>query len=237
MTIRVLLVDDQPLLRQGFAMILGARDDIEVVGEAAEGKEAVRLASLLRPDVVLMDVRMPGFDGIEATQRITALGTGVRILILTTFDLDQYAFDGLRAGASGFLLKNVRPDELVAGIRAVAGGDAVLAPSTTRRLVDTYGEHFGRAPGPVIAPGDGALEELTSRERDVFTEMATGCSNREIAEHLFLSETTVKTHVVRILAKLDLRDRVHAVIFAYENGLARPFPGPPDGSGEAGPEG
>jgi DNA-binding NarL/FixJ family response regulator len=232
MTVRVLLADDQALLRQGFAMILGAQDDIEVVGEAADGNEAVRLASLLRPDVVLMDVRMPGFDGIEATRRITASEPGVRILILTTFDLDEYAFDGLRAGASGFLLKNVRPDELVAGIRAVAGGDAVLAPSTTRRLLDAYGDQFGRDVAPATPQTD-TLKALTSRERDVFAELAAGCSNREIAEHLFLSETTVKTHVVRILAKLGLRDRVQAVIFAYQNGLARPLPpqSPAEGEG------
>ena len=223
MTVRVLLADDQALLRQGFAMILAAQADMEVVGEAADGAEAVRLASLLRPDVVLMDVRMPGFDGIEATRRITALEPGVRILILTTFDLDKYAFDGLRAGASGFLLKNVRPAELLGGIRAVAAGDAVLAPSTTRRLLDAYGDLFGRDVDPAT-PRTDTLEALTSRERDVFAELAAGHSNREVADHLFLSETTVKTHVVRILAKLELRDRVQAVIFAYQNGLARPGP-------------
>jgi len=219
--VRVLLADDQELLRYGFAMILGAQDDIEVVGQAADGGEAVRLATALRPDVVLMDVRMPGLDGIAATRQITALALPSRVLILTTFDLDEYAFEGLRAGASGFLLKNVRPDELVAGIRSVAAGDAVLAPTTTRRLLDTYASQFGtQAQTPPAEPG--TLDTLTLRERDVFAEMAAGLTNKEIAQRLFLSETTVKTHVVRILAKLGLRDRVQAVIFAYETGIARP---------------
>jgi DNA-binding NarL/FixJ family response regulator len=219
--VRVLLADDQHLLRQGFAMILGAQDDIEVVGQAADGGEAVRLATVLRPDVVVMDVRMPGLDGIAATRQITSLALPSRVLILTTFDLDEYAFEGLRAGASGFLLKNVRPEELVAGIRSVAAGDAVLAPTTTRRLLDTYASQFGtRTHAP--HQESGALDLLTLRERDVFAEMAAGLTNKEIAQRLLLSETTVKTHVVRILAKLGLRDRVQAVIFAYETGIARP---------------
>jgi DNA-binding NarL/FixJ family response regulator len=221
MTVRVLLADDQHLIRQGFAMILGARDDIDVVGEAADGEEAVRLAATLRPDVVLMDVRMPGLGGIEATRRISSLDAGIRVIILTTFDLDEYAYDGLRAGASGFLLKSARPDELVAGIRSVAAGEAVLAPTTTRRLVDTYADQLGLSPGPTSA-GKRALDGLTARELEVFTEMAAGLTNKEIASRLYLSETTVKTHVVRILSKLQLRDRVQAVIFAYENGISRP---------------
>ena len=221
MTVRVLLVDDQPLLRHGFAMILGAEADIEVVGEAADGAGAVRLATSLLPDVVLMDVRMPGMDGIEATGQIVSREPSVRVIILTTFDLDEYAFEGLRAGASGFLLKNVRPDELLAGIRSVAAGDAVLAPTTTRRLLDTYARGFVARPASTGGEVD-ALAALTQRERDVFAELAAGRTNKEIARRLFLSETTVKTHVVRILSKLDLRDRVQAVIFAYEAGIAQP---------------
>jgi DNA-binding NarL/FixJ family response regulator len=223
MAIRVLLADDQLLLRHGFAMILGAQADIEVVGEAGDGAEAVRLTGLLQPDVVLMDVRMPGMDGIEATRKITSISPPTRVIILTTFDVDEYAFDGLRAGASGFLLKNAQPDELLAGIRSVATGDAVLAPSTTRRVLDAF----------VSRPAAGAAEPevlgaLTARELDVFTEMAAGATNKEIAQRLYLSETTVKTHVVRILAKLDLRDRTQAVIFAYEQGIKRPKrPEPP----------
>lgn len=219
MTVRVLLADDQALIRHGFAMILGAQDDLAVVGEAADGNEAVRLATSLRPDIVLMDVRMPGGGGIDATRRIVAAEPTVRIIILTTFDLDEYAFEGLRAGASGFLLKNARPDELISGIRSVAAGDAVLAPTTTRRLLDAYAGGFSGGVGPERPERD-ALAALTQREREVFAEMAAGRTNREIATRLFLSETTVKTHVVRILAKLDLRDRVQAVIFAYEAGIA-----------------
>lgn len=227
MTIRVLLADDQQLLRHGFAMILGAQADITVVGEAADGSEAVRLTALLRPDVVLMDVRMPGMDGIEATRKITSVSPPTRVIILTTFDVDEYAFDGLRAGASGFLLKNARPDELLAGIRSVAAGDAVLAPSTTRRILDAFARDFVSRPVAEEAAGAAepdALGALTARELDVFTGMAAGSTNREIAEGLHLSETTVKTHVVRILAKLDLRDRTQAVIFAYERGIKRPQP-------------
>jgi DNA-binding NarL/FixJ family response regulator len=220
-TIRVLLADDQPLLRHGFAMILSAQPDIEVIGQAADGAEAVRLTGLLRPDVVLMDVRMPGMDGIEATRKITVVSPPTRVIILTTFDVDEYAFDGLRAGASGFLLKNVRPDELLSGIRSVATGDAVLAPSTTRRVLDAFADGFV-SQSPPDARGPDVLGALTARELEVFTEMAAGSTNKEIAQRLHLSETTVKTHVVRILAKLGLRDRTQAVIFAYERGIKRP---------------
>ncbi|WP_375502107.1 response regulator [uncultured Jatrophihabitans sp.] len=218
MTVRVLLADDQPLLRQGFAMIVGAEPDMLVVGEAAEGVEAVALARALRPDIVLMDVRMPGLDGIAATRQITASQPEVKVIILTTFDIDEYAFDGLRAGASGFLLKNARPEDLLRGIRAVASGDAVLAPSTTRRVLDTYASTFERSTDQQAD----VLAVLTPREREIFTELAAGRTNQEIAERLTLSETTVKTHVTRVLGKLELRDRVQVVIFAYENGLTRP---------------
>jgi DNA-binding NarL/FixJ family response regulator len=220
-TIRVLLADDQPLLRHGFAMILSAQADIEVIGEAADGAEAVRLTGLLRPDVVLMDVRMPGMDGIEATRKITVVSPPTRVIILTTFDVDEYAFDGLRAGASGFLLKNARPDELLSGIRSVATGDAVLAPSTTRRVLDAFAGGFV-SQSPSALPDPNVLSALTMRELEVFTEMAAGSTNKEIAQRMHLSETTVKTHVVRILAKLGLRDRTQAVIFAYERGIKRP---------------
>lgn len=220
MTIRVLLADDQDLLRHGFKMIINAQRDMETVGEAANGAQAIAQAAALRPDVVLMDVRMPGTDGIEATRHIAAHLPEVKVLILTTFDIDEYTFNGLRAGASGFLLKNARTEDLLAGIRTVASGDAVLAPSTTRRLLDTYAGTFhaaktGLLPNDVLAP-------LTQRERQVFAEMASGRTNQEIADAFTLSETTVKTHVARILAKLNLRDRIQAVIFAYENGLATP---------------
>ena len=218
--VRVLLADDQPLLLRGFSMLLEAQSDIEVVGQAADGAEAVRLAALLRPDVVLMDVRMPVMDGIEATRQILALGLPSQVLILTTFDLDEYAFEGLRAGASGFLLKNARPADLIAGIHSVAARDAVLAPTTTRRLLDAYADQFGTRLPP--APQEtGLIESLTVRERQVFAELAAGLTNKEVAQRLSLSETTVKTHVTRILAKLGLRDRVQAVIYAYENGIAR----------------
>ena len=219
-TARVLLADDQPLLRRAFSMLLEAQVDIEVVGEAADGAEAVRLAALLKPEVVLMDVRMPGVDGIEATRRIVSLGLASRVLILTTFDLDEYAFEGLRAGASGFLLKNARPHELIAGIHSVAAGDAVLAPTTTRHLLDAYSDQFTAHQQPTPRETN-TLTNLTLRERQVFAEMAAGLTNKEIAQRLYLSETTVKTHVVRILAKLGLRDRIQAVIFAYENGITR----------------
>jgi DNA-binding NarL/FixJ family response regulator len=221
MTVRVLLADDQALLRAGFRMVLNAQPDLEVVGEAGDGAEAVERTARLAPDVVLMDVRMPGMDGIEATRRIIASGAASRVLILTTFDLDEHAFAGLRAGASGFLLKDVPPDHLTAAIRAVAAGDAVVAPRVTRRLLDTFAPHLPAAP---VAPAreHPRLAELTEREHEVLLELAAGRTNAEIAERLVLSEATVKTHVGRILAKLDLRDRVQAVILAYELGLVRP---------------
>lgn len=220
MSIRVLLVDDQPLLRQGFSMILQAQPDLQVVGEAGDGHDAVRLASTLQPDIVLMDIRMPHLDGIRATRAITARAPTVRIILLTTFDVDEYAIEGLQAGASGFLLKNARTEELLSGIRAVAAGDAVLAPSTTRRLLNTYASTFtiGSPGDPSVQKGN-PLSSLTPRERDVFFAMAEGMSNQEIAAALFLSETTVKTHVTRVLSKLELRDRIHAVIFAYRHQL------------------
>ncbi len=215
--ISVLLADDQPLLRTGFRMILEAQPDMEVAGEAADGEQAVEQTARLNPDVVLMDVRMPGTDGIEATRRIVASGSAARVLILTTFDLDEYAFSGLRVGASGFLLKNVPPEELLAGIRAVAGGDAVVAPSVTRRLLDAYAHQFP----DVSETRDERVDPLTEREREVLLAVAGGLSNAEIAQRLVVSEATVKSHVGRILFKLDLRDRVQAVIFAYETGLVR----------------
>jgi DNA-binding NarL/FixJ family response regulator len=219
MKISVLLADDQPLLRMGFRMILEAQPDMTVAGEAADGAEAVELTAALEPDVVLMDVRMPGIDGIEATRRIVAAGAAARVLILTTFDLDEYAFSGLRAGASGFLLKDAPPDDLLSGIRAVAGGDAVVAPSLTRRLLDAYAHRLpdDRAPESRAA----RLDPLTEREREVLLAIARGLSNAEIAARLVVSEATVKTHVGRILTKLGLRDRVQAVILAYETGLVQ----------------
>ena len=225
MTTSILLVDDQSLLRLGFRMVLESQDDLAVVGEAADGAEAVRLTAAVQPDVVLMDVRMPGMDGIEATRRIVDSGAASRVLILTTFDLDEYAYAGLRAGASGFLLKDAPPADLLSGIRAVASGDAVVAPSITRRLLDSFAH---RLPLPDEPPPDArhhaALERLTQREREVLLEIARGFSNAEIADRLVLSEATVKTHVGRILAKLELRDRVQAVILAYELRLVQPSP-------------
>ena len=211
--IRLLLADDQALLRQGFRMLLSAHDDIEVVGEAGNGDDAVRMTRALKPDVVLMDVRMPGTDGIEATRRIVADRPASRVLILTTYAIDRYAFSGLNAGASGFLLKDVEPDHLVAAIRAVAAGDAALSPGITRRLLDVFAHRFPETPGTDV------LAVLTDRERQVFGKLAEGLTNAEIAAGLVLSDATVKTHVGRILAKLGLRDRVHAVILAYEAGL------------------
>ena len=221
MTVRVLLVDDQPLLRRGFAMIIGAEADLEVAGEAADGSEAVTMVRTHRPDVVLMDIRMPGVDGIAATRQIVDDHPHVKVILLTTFDLDEYAFAGLHAGASGFLLKNVHTHELLAGIRTVATGDAVLAPSTTRRLLDTFARTFD-ATLDHSSTGEDSLVALTRRERDVFAELAAGHTNQEIATRLSLSETTVKTHVARLLAKLELRDRVQVVIYAYEHGLVHP---------------
>jgi DNA-binding NarL/FixJ family response regulator len=218
--IRVLLVDDQSLLRMGFRMILEAEPDMEVVGEAADGASGVSMSAALHPDVVLMDVRMPGMDGIQATESITASGSAAKVLILTTFDLDEYVFAGLKAGASGFLLKDAPPAELRTAIRTVAGGDAVLAPTATRRLIDQFVPLFPD-PGQELIR-DAVLSELTDRERTVFAQLATGASNREIALELHLSEGTVKIHVGRILAKLGLRDRVQAVVLAYESGLITP---------------
>jgi DNA-binding NarL/FixJ family response regulator len=214
--IRVLLVDDQALVRSGFRMILEARDDIDVVGEAENGRDAIELAAVTSPDVILMDVRMPELDGVEATRRILGAGTGARVLMLTTFDLDEYVVQAIRAGASGFLLKDVRPAELVDAIRVVAAGDALLAPSVTRRLLD----RFARAvPDDQTPP---ALDGLTERELEILRLVAQGLSNAEIAERLVVGETTVKTHVSAVLRKLGLRDRVQAVIAAYDAGLVRP---------------
>ncbi len=217
--IRVLLVDDQSLLRMGFRLILEAEPDLEVVGEAADGATGVSMASSLHPDVVLMDVRMPGMDGIQATAAITASRSS-KVLILTTYDLDQYVFAGLKAGASGFLLKDAPPDELTSAIRTVAAGEAVLAPTATRRLIDQFAPLL---PDPDRQDDrDTVLSKLTDRERTVFAQLATGRSNREIATELHLSEGTVKIHVGRILTKLGLRDRVQAVVLAYESGLITP---------------
>jgi len=217
-TISVVLVDDQPLLRLGFRMVLDAQQDMRVVAEAADGEEAVRVVAQHQPDVVLMDVRMPRLDGVEATRRIVTSGSRSRVLILTTFDLDEYAFAGLRAGASGFLLKNVPPPDLLTAIRAVASGDAVVAPSVTRRLLDAFADRLPTSAKPL----DEILAPLTPREREVLVEIATGDSNAQIADRLVLSEATVKTHVGRIFAKLQLHDRVQAVVLAYETGLVRP---------------
>jgi DNA-binding NarL/FixJ family response regulator len=214
--IRVVVVDDQELMRVGFRMVLGAQADIDVVGEAGDGAQAIRLAAELRPDVVLMDVRMPVLDGVEATKQIVAAGTA-RVLVMTTFDLDEYVYAALQGGASGFLLKDTQPDHLVSALRAVASGEAVVSPSVTRRLLDRF---VGTGGAPVRDVRE--LDVLTDREREVLVLIAKGLSNLEIAESLFLSEATVKTHVGRILAKLDLRDRVQAVVLAYETGLARP---------------
>jgi DNA-binding NarL/FixJ family response regulator len=213
--LRVLIADDQDLFRGGFAMILDAQSDITVVGEAADGDEAVCAASALRPDVVLMDVRMPGMDGIEATRRICAISS-VKVLVLTMFDLDEYVYDALRAGASGFLLKDIRRDELADAVRVVAAGKSLLAPAVTRRLI----EDLVRRPSHGVTPRLAMrLRELTSRETETLRLVAGGLSNAEIAAELVVSEHTVKTHVSRILNKLDLRDRVQAVVFAYESGL------------------
>jgi DNA-binding NarL/FixJ family response regulator len=219
--ISVLLADDQPLLRRGFRMILEAEDGLTVAGEAGDGAEAVELARRLRPDVVLMDIRMPGTDGIEATRRITAAEPGMRVLVLTTFDLDEYAFGALQAGASGFLLKDVRPHELVAAVRTVASGDAVVSPRVTRRLLEEYALQLPVADARQVDRYP-QLSSLTEREREVLAVVAQGLSNTEIAASLFVSETTVKSHVGRILAKLGLRDRVQIVVLAYESGLVTP---------------
>lgn len=215
--IRVVLVDDQELMRVGFRMVLGAQEDMEIVGEAGDGRAAIELAERLRPDVVLMDVRMPVLDGVEATKAITAAGTA-KVLVMTTFDLDEYALSALRSGASGFLLKDTPPSHLVSALRSVASGDAVVSPSVTRRLLDRF---LGPDGGGELRDAS-VLEALTAREREVLVLIAQGLSNTEIAQRLFLSEATVKTHVGRVLSKLDLRDRVQAVVLAYETGLVRP---------------
>ncbi|HEY7222586.1 MAG TPA: response regulator transcription factor [Micromonosporaceae bacterium] len=216
--IRLLLADDQPLLRTGFRMVLSAEPDLDVVGEAGDGVQALDLARRLLPDVVLMDIRMPGMDGVAATRAIVAARLPVRVLVLTTFDLDEYVVGALRAGASGFLAKDVPAEDLVAAIRTVAGGDAVVAPRILRRLLDRFASAL---PDPDAAAPRG-LDQLTDREREVLVQMAHGLSNGEIAATLSVSETTVKTHVGHVLAKLGLRDRVQAVVMAYETGLVRP---------------
>jgi DNA-binding NarL/FixJ family response regulator len=213
----VLIADDQPLQRMGFRMLLDGTPGMSVVGEAAAGAEAVRMVEQTRPDVVLMDVRMPGMDGIEATRRITAAGSRTHVLILTTFDLDEYVNAGLRAGASGFLLKDARPEELIAGIRAVASGDSVVAPSLTRKLMTAYLHDSGPA-----RQADPLLATLSEREREVLEAIGQGATNTEIAERFTLTESTVKKHVGRVLAKIGARDRIQAVIYAYDNGLVQP---------------
>ncbi|MFD4605138.1 response regulator [Streptomyces sp. NPDC058464] len=218
MTIRVMLVDDQVLLRTGFRMVLAAQPDMEVVAEAGDGVEAIQVLRTTPVDVVLMDVRMPKLDGVEATRRICAEPDAPKVLILTTFDLDEYAFSGLKAGASGFMLKDVPPGELLTAIRSVHSGDAVVAPSTTRRLLDRFAPML---PSAGKDPRQQELDRLTEREREVMVLVAQGLSNGEIASRLVLSEATVKTHVGRILTKLGLRDRVQVVVLAYETGLVR----------------
>jgi DNA-binding NarL/FixJ family response regulator len=215
--IRTLVVDDQALVRGGLCAMLESADDIDVVGEAGDGAEAVEQAREHRPDVVLMDIRMPRVDGIEATRRLAAVPDAPRVLMLTTFDVDEYVYEAMRAGAAGFLLKDTPPAKLAEGIRTVAAGEALLAPTVTRRLV----EHFVRRPAATVAQ-ESTFSELTSRELDILHHVARGLSNREIATTLFLSEATVKTHVTRILSKLGLRGRVQAVVLAYETGLVEP---------------
>jgi DNA-binding NarL/FixJ family response regulator len=215
MTTRVLLADDQELVRAGFRMILETQADIEVVGDAGDGVEAVAVTRRLQPDVVLMDIRMPNLDGLQATKQLMAAGSASRVVILTTFDLDEYVYQALSAGASGFLLKNAPPEQLIGAVRVVAAGDALLAPSITRRVI----QQFARLPPP---GGTDALAGLTERERQVLQLVARGLSNAEIAAELFVSDATVKSHVAHLLAKLRLRDRVQAVVLAYESGLVRP---------------
>ena len=221
MSLGVLIADDQALVRAGFRLILDAETDLEVVGEAQDGYEAVAAVRRLLPDIVLMDVRMPGLDGIEATRRLVDGECSAKILMLTTFDMDEYVYESLRAGASGFLLKDVPPEQLVTGIRAVASGEALLAPSVTRRMI----EEFVRRPPNAARPAPRELEQLTAREREVLVLMARGLSNAELAKEFVVSEATVKTHVAHVLAKLGLRDRVQAVVFAYESGVIRPSEG------------
>ena len=217
----VLLVDDQPLLRLAYRTVLDIQDDLEVVGEAGDGRQALAMTRALLPDVVLMDIRMPVLDGIEATRQIVASGVTTRVVVLTTFNLDEYVYAALRAGASGFLLKDVPAADLVSGVRAVATGDAVVAPNVTRRLLDRFTPHL---PDPQTGQStvEAQLAQLTDREREVLVEVARGLSNVEIGQRLAVSETTVKTHVGRILTKLALRDRVQVVVYAYENGIVRP---------------
>ncbi|WP_336319905.1 response regulator transcription factor [Streptomyces lavendofoliae] len=219
MTIRILIADDEALLRMAFSTILEAQPDMAPVGEAENGVQAVRLARELRPDVVLMDVRMPGSDGIEATRQVVRISPRSKVLILTTFDLDAYAFDGLHAGASGFLLKNTRPAELLSAIRRVAAGDAVVSPRVTRRLLENVRPHIPDGGG---ADRDERLSRLSAREREVLVQVGRGLSNAEVAAALYLAEATVKSHLGRVLRKLELRDRIQAVIFAHENRLVHP---------------
>ena len=222
MSVRVLIVDDQALVRAGFKMILDAEPEIDVIGEAADGIAGLEAARSLRPDVVLMDIRMPELDGLEATRRLTSAGDGPRVLILTTFDLDEYVYEALRSGASGFLLKDTPPEQLVQAITVVAEGEALLAPSITKRLI----EEFVRTGGTTQTEPPPGIQELTSRELEVLRLIARGFSNAEIAKELFVSETTVKTHVARVLMKLGLRDRLQAVVLAYESGLVQPGASP-----------
>ncbi|KDN82121.1 response regulator [Kitasatospora cheerisanensis] len=216
MTVRLLLVDDQPLIRAALSMVVKDAPDLEIAGEAGTGDEAVRLAAELAPDVVVMDIRMPGMDGIEATRRITASGSTAHVLVLTTFDDDEYVYGALRAGASGFLVKDMGLEEIIAAVRVVAAGDALIAPRVTRRLI----AELTSRPAPGSSRPPLALTAITEREREVLTLIGRGLSNTEIAEHLHLSIATVKTYVTRLLSKLDARDRVHLVILAYESGLA-----------------
>ncbi|MGX1271376.1 response regulator [Streptomyces phaeoluteigriseus] len=217
-TIRVLIADDQQMVRQGFTVLLNTRPDIEVIGQAVDGLDAVAQVAELSPDVVLMDIRMPGMGGIEATRRITVATPEIKVLVLTTFDLDEYVYEALRAGASGFLLKDASADQLAEAVRVVAAGDALLAPGITRKLI----AEFSRLDGTPRAPRKERVGDLTERETEVLTLIAQGLSNAEIARHLVLAEQTVKTHVGRILVKLGLRDRTQAAVFAYESGLVRP---------------
>ncbi len=227
MTTRVLVADDQSMVRAGFRMLLAGEDDIEVVAEASNGLEAIEKAARYDPTVILMDIRMPELDGLEATRRILAEDRGARILILTTFDLDEYVYEALRAGASGFVLKDDSPEQLIAAIRTVAAGDALLSPTVTRRVI----QKFAGMPRPAPPP---ELEVLSEREREVFRLMARGLSNAEIGQELFISETTVKTHVTHILSKLGLRDRVQAVVLAYQSGLLDHDPVPGRNGGGSG---
>jgi DNA-binding NarL/FixJ family response regulator len=228
-TIRVMLVDDQQLVRTGFRMILAVEEGIEVVGEAANGQEAVDSVARLRPDVVVMDIRMPVMDGVEATRRLTGSDSAPRVLVLTTFDTDEHVVEALRAGASGFLLKDVTPPDFVTAIRVVASGEALIAPSVTRRLL----ERFVQASPSADARRDQLVSQLTEREREVLQLVAQGLSNREVSERLVLAEPTVKTHVSHLLLKLDLRDRAQLVVLAYESGMVRPGIRPNLESGDA----